>query len=88
MYKYRQMEHIRGHVWHRYYVTANQAMVATVKLSKWWLQPNQLNFISPIVSKIKIKRIYTRTSIIYKYFHLQKEMDGADLLETPRLFSG
>ena len=24
--------------WHRYSVTANQVMVATVKLMKWWLQ--------------------------------------------------
>ena len=45
------------------------AMVATIKLSKWWLQLNQLNFISLIINKIKIKSIYTCTSIIYKYFH-------------------
>ena len=36
-------EHIRGHVWHRYSVTANQVMVATVKLSKWWLQLNHFS---------------------------------------------
>ena len=33
----RQVEHIRGHLWHRY-IAVNQIMVATVKLSKWWLQ--------------------------------------------------
>ena len=33
----RQMEHIRGHLWHRKFVAANQVMVATLKLSKWWL---------------------------------------------------
>jgi len=34
----RQVEHIRGHSWHRYSITVNQVMVATVKFSKWWLQ--------------------------------------------------
>ena len=29
------------HLWHRYSITVNQVMVATVKLSKWWLQLNQ-----------------------------------------------
>jgi hypothetical protein len=33
-----QVEHIRGHLWHRYSIAVNQVMVATVKLSKWWLQ--------------------------------------------------
>jgi hypothetical protein len=33
---WRQVEHIRGHLWHKYYITVNQVMVATVKLSKWW----------------------------------------------------
>ena len=36
-----QVEHIRGHLWLRYSITVNQVMVAIVKLSKWWLQPNQ-----------------------------------------------
>jgi hypothetical protein len=36
---FRQVEHIRGHWWHRYSIAVNQVMVATVKLSKWWLQP-------------------------------------------------
>jgi hypothetical protein len=35
-----QVEHIRGHLWHRYSIAVNQVMVATVKLSKWWLQLN------------------------------------------------
>jgi hypothetical protein len=30
----RQVEHIRGHLWHRYSITVNQVVVATVKLSK------------------------------------------------------
>jgi len=34
----RQVDHIHGHLWHRYSITVNQVMVATVKLSKWWLQ--------------------------------------------------
>jgi hypothetical protein len=35
----RQVEHIRGHLWHRYSITVNQViMVATVTFSKWWLQ--------------------------------------------------
>ena len=33
----RQVQHIRGHLWHRHFVAANQVMVATIKLSKWWL---------------------------------------------------
>ena len=37
----RQVEHICSHLWHRYSITVNQVMVATVKLSKWWLQLNQ-----------------------------------------------
>ena len=37
----RQKDLICGHLWHRYAVTVNQViMVATVKLSKWWLQLN------------------------------------------------
>jgi hypothetical protein len=35
----RQKEHIR-YLWHRYSVTVNQVMVATVKRSEWWLQLN------------------------------------------------
>jgi len=34
----RQMEHIHGHLRHRYSIAVNQVMMATVKLSKWWLQ--------------------------------------------------
>jgi len=30
----RQVEHIHGHLGPRYYVTVNQVMVATIKLSK------------------------------------------------------
>jgi len=37
----RQVKHIRDHLWHRYSITVNQVMVATVKLWKWWLQFNQ-----------------------------------------------
>ena len=29
----RQVEHINGHLWHRYSIAVNQVMVATVKLS-------------------------------------------------------
>ena len=35
-----QVEHIRGHLWHSS-ITVIQVMVATVQLSKWWLQLNQ-----------------------------------------------
>jgi len=31
----RQVEHTRGHLWHRYFIVVNQVMVATVQLSKW-----------------------------------------------------
>jgi hypothetical protein len=37
----KNQKHIRGHLWHIYFVTVNKVMVATVKLSKWWLQLNQ-----------------------------------------------
>ena len=30
------VEHIHGHLWHRYAIAVNQVVVATVKLSKWW----------------------------------------------------
>jgi hypothetical protein len=36
-----QVEHIHSHLWHRYSITVNQVMVATVKLSRWWLHLNQ-----------------------------------------------
>jgi hypothetical protein len=42
----RQVEHIRGHLWHRYSISVNQVVVATVKLSKWWpmsTSPNVLH---------------------------------------------
>ena len=32
----RQVEHIRGHFWHRCSNTVSKVMVATIKLSKWW----------------------------------------------------
>ena len=34
----------RGYLWHRYSITANQVMVATVKPTKWWLQINKEEF--------------------------------------------
>ena len=37
----RQMEHIRGHLWHKYSIMVNQVMVATAKRSKWWPRLNQ-----------------------------------------------
>ena len=37
-----QVEHIRGHLWHRYFIKINQVMVATIQLSKWWLQICQM----------------------------------------------
>ena len=37
----RQVEHIRGHLWHKYSITVTQVMVATVKHWNWWLQLNQ-----------------------------------------------
>jgi hypothetical protein len=37
----RHARYIRGHLWHSYSVAINQAMVATVKLSKWQNQLNQ-----------------------------------------------
>ena len=30
--------HYCGHLWHRHWVSVNQVMTATIKLSKWWLQ--------------------------------------------------
>jgi hypothetical protein len=45
----RQVQHIHGHLWHRYFATVNQVMLTTVKLSKWWLQLKQ-----PSVTEILI----------------------------------
>jgi len=36
----RQVVHIHVHLRHIYSITVDQVMVATVKLSKWWLQLN------------------------------------------------
>ena len=33
-----QVKQIHGHLSHIYSIAVNQVMVATVKLSKWWLQ--------------------------------------------------
>ena len=48
----RQVEHIRRHLWHRYYIAVNQVMVATVKpfiyiliyvfITSWYLQQQQV----------------------------------------------
>jgi hypothetical protein len=40
------VEHIRGHLWHRYAIAVNEVVVATVQLSKWWpisTNPNVLH---------------------------------------------
>ena len=54
----RQVEHIRGLLWHRYSILVNQVMVTTVKHSKWWLQLNQGNpsFSSFLVSSNPLSR--------------------------------
>ena len=63
----RQVEHICGHLWHRYSITVNQLMVATIKLSKWWLQLNQEQ---PEGTKIKFLRcsvqITGNTSYVFR----------------------
>ena len=47
----RQVEHIRGHLWYsRYSITVNQVMVATVKLSKWWLLRGILGLIASLLA--------------------------------------
>ena len=40
----RQVEHIRGHLWHRHSIAVNQVMVATVKPSKCWFEHNFQSF--------------------------------------------
>jgi len=40
----RQVEHIRGHLGHRYSVTFDQIMVVTVKRSKWALSRKLLHW--------------------------------------------
>ena len=45
----RQVEHIRGHLWHRYSITVNQViMVATIKPSKWWQKKTYFQQITSI----------------------------------------
>jgi len=66
----RQVEHIRGHLGHRYSITVNQVMVATVKLSNWWLQLSQyeplyLNANFPIVH-LEFKDIKRRHIWLYE----------------------
>ena len=54
----RQVEHIRGHLWHIYSITVTQVMVATVKFPKWWLQLYQNDhwFSSFLVSNNPLSR--------------------------------
>jgi hypothetical protein len=52
-------KHIRGHLWHRYSAMVNQVTVATVKLSKWWLQFKRARrgrdrCLSPLVLSVQI----------------------------------
>ena len=54
-----QVDHIRSLLWHRYSVTVNQVMVATVKLSKWLLQLNQKEH---LMQKPSIKEILIGTT--------------------------
>ena len=49
----RQVEHILGHLWHRYIVTAYQVMLATITLLKGWLQVNQYE---PLVQYLPCKQ--------------------------------
>ena len=69
----RQVEHIRGHLWHIYSITV---MVATTKLSKWWLQLHEFllaQFLcNPLINEIGLKRnksyrvpYYSNTNDIY-----------------------
>jgi hypothetical protein len=57
----RQVEHIRSHLWYIYSIAVNQVMVATVKRSKWWLQPNQEEHLRKL-HKIEM----TKAPLIYK----------------------
>jgi hypothetical protein len=51
---WRQVEHIRGHLRHRYSITVNQVMMATVKLSEWWLQLNHDRAMNPWFSSFLV----------------------------------
>jgi hypothetical protein len=69
--KYLQhVEHINGHLWHRYSITINQVMVATVKLSKWWRQLNQSSCIVQHMEYISHSwyDIDSRACDSYQYF--------------------
>ena len=47
---FRQVEHICGNLWSRYFITDNHIVVATVKLSKWWLQLSQEESLCSVTS--------------------------------------
>jgi hypothetical protein len=51
-----QVEHIRGHLWHRYSITVNQV----VTFSKWWLQLNQED--SKCYDEFRYKVLLCKTS--------------------------
>ena len=51
-----QVEHILGHLWHRYSITVNQV----VKFSKWWLQLNQED--SKCYDEFRYKVLLCKTS--------------------------
>jgi hypothetical protein len=60
-----QVEHICGHLWHRYSITVNQVMVATVKFSKWWLNLIKRNFCRVHIRKLVLLTfsLFTWTSV-------------------------
>jgi len=73
----RQVEHIRGHLWHRYFITVNQVTVATVKLSKCWLQFNEDE---PLIYQTARKRIYLLIQLMVISTDKQDNYRGCTLL--------
>ena len=68
-----QTEHIRVDLWHIYSVMKYQFMVAIMKLSNWWLQPNRYQWrdepqILEYCSNWEIYTLYTSTvGMLFSY---------------------
>ena len=58
----RQVEHMRGHLWHIYYITVNQVMVATVKLVTSTLPIGTLRSVASLLQQRSIKEILIGTT--------------------------
>ena len=78
-----QAEDIYGHLWHRYSVTVNQVIMATVKLSKLWLQLNHQELLGQWLlykQQPSIKEIMVGTTIFRCMSKYEADLDVSVVL--------